>query len=421
MKPGRISVADNFLYFTELVSMPVLDLKGRRIGRVKDAALVPVVHSSRIDRFLVGGGDTWLTVRFDQVRSIALGKGICLSDELLVPYHDDEYVLRIARDLLDQQIIDVTGRKVVRVNDVTMNLRHDGIRDSLILADIDIGVRSMVRRVFQGVLPPRWIRRLQEPVPPKSIRWEFANVLEPDPLRRLRLNISYRNLEDMHPADLADIVEELSPAERESIFETIDSEAAADALSEVDPKMQASILESLEPEKAADIVEEMAPDEAADILSELEDETSEGILDEMDSEPKSDVVELLEFRDDRAGGMMNTEYVVLHDNASLTDAMSALKGNEELLESLNTLFLIDADERLTASIPLARLFVAPGNARLKDLASETLIQVTVDEKQDRVTELFDKYNLLTLPVVDEDGKLAGVITADDVISVLRQK
>ena len=414
-------MADNFLYFTELVSMPVLDLKGRRIGRVKDAALVPVVHPSRIDRFLVGGGDTWLTVRFDQIRSIALGKGISLSEEQLVPYHDDEYLLRIARDLLDQQIIDVTGRKVVRVNDVTMNIRHDGVRDSLTVADIDIGVRSIVRRVFQGVLPPRWIRRLQEPIPPNSIRWEFANVLEPDPLRRLRLNISYQKLEDMHPADLADIVEELSPAEREAIFETIDSEAAADALSEVDPKMQVSILESLEPEKAADIVEEMAPDEAADVLSELEDDTSEGILDEMDSAPKSDVVELLEFREDRAGGMMNTEYVVLHENASLTDAMSALKGNEDLLESLNTLFLIDADERLSAAIPLARLFIAPGNARLKDLASETLIQVSVDEKQDRVTELFDKYNLLTLPVVDEDGKLTGVITADDIISVLRQK
>ena len=415
-----IAVADNFLFFTELVSMPVLDLKGRRIGRVKDAALVPVVHPSRIDRLLVGGGDSWLTVRFDQVRSISLEKGITLSDEQLVPYHDDEYMMRIARDLLDQQIIDVTGRKVVRVNDVTMNVMNDGVRDFLAVADIDIGVRSIVRRVLQG-LPPRWVRRIQERIPPNSIRWEFANVLEPDPLRRLRLNISYQNLEDMHPADLADIVEELAPAEREAIFETIDSEAAAEALSEIDPKMQVSILEALEPEKAADIVEEMAPDEAADVLSELEEETSEEILEEMDSAPKSEVVELLEFKDDRAGGMMNTEYVVLHENASLADAMAALRGNEDLLESLNTLFLIDAEERLTAAIPLARLFIAPGDARLKDLASETLIQVTVDEKQDRVTELFDKYNLLTLPVVDEDGKLAGVITADDIISVLRQK
>jgi magnesium transporter len=310
----------------------------------------------------------------------------------------------------------------VRVNDITMGIVHDGVRDTLNVLEVDIGVRSILRRVFQGILPPTWIRRLQRAIPPNSISWEFANVVEPDPLRRLRLNISYTKLEQMHPADLADIVEELGPAEREAIFETIDSEAAADALSEVEnPKMQASILESLEPEKAADIVEEMAPDEAADLLSELEEETSEGILEEMDSAPKTEVRELLEFREDTAGGMMNTEYVSLHDAATVTDALSAFKGNEDLLENLNTLFLVDAEEHLSASIPLARLFIAAGSAPLKGLASDTLIQVTVDEKQDRVTELFDKYNLLTLPVVDEDGKLAGVITADDVISVLRQK
>jgi sporulation protein YlmC with PRC-barrel domain/flagellar motor switch protein FliG len=416
-------MADNLLFFTELLSMPVLDLKGRRIGRVKDAALVPLVHASRIDRLLVGGnGYSWLTVRYDQVRSIFMDDGIFLSDEVLVPYHDDEYVMRIGRDLLDQQIIDVNGRKVVRVNDVTMEVAKDRNHDVLLLKDVDIGVRSIFRRVFQGALPKMWIRSLTEPIPPNSISWEFANVVEPDPQRRIRLNISYAALEEMHPADLADIVEELGPAEREAIFETIDSEVAADALSEVeDPKMQANILESLEPEKAADIVEEMSPDEAADILSELEDQVSEDILEEMDTTDKTEVEELLEFREDTAGGMMNTEYVSLHQNASVADAMSALKGNEDLLEGLNTLILVDEDEKLTAVVPLARLFLASGDARLSDLASDTLIQVPVNEKQDRVTELFDKYNLLVLPVVDEDGKLAGVITADDIISVLRQK
>ena len=117
-------MADNFLFFTELLAMPVHDVKGRRIGKVKDAALVPLVHAARIDRILMGGGDAWLTVRYDQIRSITLAKGIYLSDEQLVPYHDDEYMLRIARDLLDQQIIDVTGRKVVRVTDVTMGIRQ---------------------------------------------------------------------------------------------------------------------------------------------------------------------------------------------------------------------------------------------------------------------------------------------------------
>jgi Mg/Co/Ni transporter MgtE len=265
------------------------------------------------------------------------------------------------------------------------------------------------------------VRKLQQPIPPNSIRWEFCNIVEADPQRRLRLNISHTLLEKLHPADLADIVEELSPDDREAIFTAIDSYVAAEALSEVDPKMQASILESLDKERAADIVEEMAPDEAADLLAELGEETSEEILEEMETEPKTEVRELLEFEEDTAGGLMNTEYVTLPQQATVMEGIAALKENEELLETLNTLFLIDDAGRLVGAVPVARLFVALPSAALRQLCSETLIKVTVDQKQDRVTELFDKYNVLTLPVVDEEGKLAGVVTADDVISVLRQK
>ncbi|HEV8146211.1 MAG TPA: CBS domain-containing protein, partial [Bryobacteraceae bacterium] len=232
--------------------------------------------------------------------------------------------------------------------------------------------------------------------------------------------ISNRLLEDMHPADLADIVEDLTPEHREAIFENIDSEVAADALSEVEPDIQARILESLETETAADIVEEMSPDEAADVLAELKEETSDEILEEMESQPKADVEELMEFDEDTAGGMMNTEYVALAEGATVADALSALRSNEELLENLNTLFLIDGEERLKGAVPLARLFLHEGATPLQSLAAETLISVNVDEQQDRVTETFDKYNLLTLPVLQDD-RLAGVITADDIISVLRHK
>ncbi|MGD1090545.1 MAG: CBS domain-containing protein [Bryobacteraceae bacterium] len=413
-------MADQFLFLTELLGLKVYDLKGRRIGVIKDAALVPLIDPVRVDRYLVGGGWTWLSIRHDQISSISL-EGIHLRDEILTPYHDDEYMLRMSRDLLDQQIIDAQGHKVVRVTDVTFDIRHENGGDVLWVLDIDVGIRSVFRRVVQGILPPRWVRRLQSRIPPRSIRWEFCNILEPDPQRRLRLNISNRLLEDMHPADLADIVEELSHQDREAIFENIDSEVAADALTEVDPDIQVSILESLETETAADIVEEMAPDEAADVLAELGDETSEEILEEMESEPKSEVRELLEFEEDTAGGMMNTEYVSLNENATVGDALAALKQNEELLETLNTLFLVDSEEHLKGVVPLARLFLHEGTTPLASLATEMLVDVPVQEQQDRITELFDKYNLLALPVVDEERRLSGVITADDIISVLRQK
>jgi len=412
---------DTLLYFTELLALPVYDLKGRLIGRVKDAAIVPLIDAARVDRYLVGaGGKTWLSVRFGQVASIALD-GIRLNDEVMVPYHSDEYMLRIGRDLLDQQIIDVNGRKVVRVNDVTFELRGGAGQDVLTILEVDVGIRSIVRRVLQGLVPRKAIRRMQRPISPNSISWEFCNIIEADPQRRLRLNISNDKLEGMHPADLAEIVEELGHDEREAIFETMDSEVAADALSELDPETQASILESLEPEVAADIVEEMSPDEAADALAELEQKTSDDILDQMEDAPGEEVRELLEFDEDSAGGMMNTEYVALPEAATVREAIEHLRGQEELLESVNVLFLVDADGVLKSAVPLARIFLAAGDTELRKLAPEKLRRASLDVKQNELTELFDKYNLITLPIVDGEGRLAGVVTADDIISVLRQK
>jgi magnesium transporter len=413
-------MADNLLFFTELTGLKVYDTRGRKIGRVKDAALVPLINPTRVDRFLMGGGWAWLTIRYDQVKSLSLD-GIFLKDEKLTPYHSDEYMLRIHRDLLDQQIIDAFGRKVVRVNDVTFEIRTEPGYQYLEVIEVDIGVRSIVRRLLQGVMPPKIVRTLQQPISPNSISWEHCNIVEPDPQRRLRLNISNQMLEQMHPADLADIVEELSPEDREAIIENIDAEVAAEALSEMDPDVQASILESLETEKAAEIIEEMSPDEAAHALAELEEETSSDILDEVTEETKTEVSELIEYDEHTAGFLMNTEYVAVAASATVHDAIEALKADEELLESLNTIFLIDTDGRLAGAVPLARLFIAPGSAPLLDLAFDTLIQVPVDEAENRVTEIFDKYNVLTLPVVDEDGKLTGVITADDIISVLRSR
>ena len=413
-------MADNILFFTELLGLKVYDLKGRRLGTIRDAALVPLVDAIRVDRYLLGGGWAWLTIRYDQIQSISLD-GIYLQDEQLVPYHGDDYMLRLGRDLLDQQIIDVHGRKVVRVTDITFETVQVEGRDELRMLEVDVGLRSIFRRIVQGVIPPKWTRKAMASIPPNSIRWEFCNIVEADPQRRLRLNITHNMLETMHPADLADIVEELSPEDREAIFETLNSEVAAEALSEVSPEIQASIIESLETEKAAEIIEEMSPDDAADILAELEKETSDEILEEMhsDAQEKQEVRELLEFSDDRAGGMMSTEFVALSRKATVADAVIAMRENEELIESLHTLFLIDGEDKLVGTVPVGRLFTAAEGALLETLKSDGLIKVDVGVHQDKVTEMFDKYSLLALPVVDAKGQLAGVITADDIISVLR--
>jgi Mg/Co/Ni transporter MgtE len=224
----------------------------------------------------------------------------------------------------------------------------------------------------------------------------------------------------MHPADLADIVEELGPSDREAIFGSLDSEAAAEALSEIDPDIQASILESLSEEKAADIIEEMSPDEAADILADMEEERSDAILEEMEEAPAHEVEELLEHREDSAGGLMTTEYVAVLNSVTVAAAIAAMPGHDYALESTNTIFLIDAEGRLTGAVPLARLFLGDPSVQLSSLQDDRLVSVPVKERQERVIEAFDKYNLVTLPVVDHANRLIGVITADDIIAVLRQ-
>lgn len=412
-------MAEEILYWTELIGLKVYDLKGRGIGTLRDAALVPLIDPVRVDRFLVGAGPGWLSIRYDQVKTIG-PDGIRLKDELLTPYHSDEYMLRMVRDLLDQQIIDAQGQKVVRINDITfLKEREDG-NDVLHILEIDIGLRSIVRRVLQGIVSPSIIRAVQSRIPPHSIRWEFCNMLEADPQRRVRLNISNKLLEKMHPADLADIVENLGHEDRVSIFNSVTAERAAELLSEVDPDIQSSIIESLGTDKAAAILEEMQPSEAADVLNELGEEQSEQILDEMEQADKEEVEELLEFRDDTAGGLMDPGFIALPENSTVAQAMEELKKNEEPLENLHDIFLVDEENRLRATVPLARLLFAAGDTPLKEFAIDPLLSIQPDEKQDRVAEVFDKYNLLTLPVVSETKELLGVITVDDVVALLRQ-
>jgi sporulation protein YlmC with PRC-barrel domain len=414
-------MADILLFLTELMGMKVYDLKGRRIARVRDAGLVPRADPARIDRFLVGGEWTWWTVRYDQVATITVD-GIHLRDEQLTPYHEDEYMLRIVRDLLDQQIIDVHGRKVVRVTDVTFEIRRANGHDELVVLEVDVGLRSVFRRLCAGLLPPRLIRRLMVHIQPHSIRWELCNIIEPDPQRRLRLNITHTRLESLHPADLADIIEKLSHEGREAIFASLDSEVAAETLSEVeDTKTQAAILESLDTDRAAEIVEEMDPDEAADVLAEMEEKTSEAILGEMDAEPKTDVEELLEFDEASAGGMMNSDFMALPDFATGADALRIIRENPEHIDTLTTIFLQDQDGRLTGTLPVARLLLAEATTPVKALAATDIVSVPVTEHRRRVAELMDKYNLMALPVVDESGHLVGTITIDDIISILRQE
>ena len=332
-----------------------------------------------------------------------------------------EGLFLLERDLLDQQVIDVFGRKVVRVNDVELHQESAANRLVLKVESVDIGARGAVRRLLKGVVPSAALRALLRSIPARPIPWDFVDLIETDPARRVKLKISHERLAKLHPADIADIVEDLAPDEREAVFETLDEEVAAEALEEVEPKVQKAIVESLDSDRAADIVEEMEPDAAADLLDNLEEDRTSEILLEMAPEERKEMVELLEFKEDTAAGRMNTEYLALNVSATTHGAVEALRHFEGGVETVSTLYLVDSHGTLAGAVPLAKIVLADRETPLLALTQEPLISTHagVDEKE--VAELFDKYNLLTLPVVDDDKRLTGVITSDDVISLLRAK
>jgi len=403
---------------SELLGATVRDASGAVRGRVREIAVAPQDHPTRIAYLIVRtSGGEW-AVPPDALKSAGASVRAANDASQWVRYTPSDGVLLLKRDLLDQQIIDIHGRKVVRVNDVELESTPVNSHLLLNIVSVDVGARGAIRRLSKGLVPSFTLRALLERIPPRVIPWEYVDLLETDPARRVKLKIAYEGLARLHPADIADIVEDLAPAEREAVFETIDEEVAAEALEEIDPDIQVSIVESLDKDRAADIVEEMDPDAAADLLGELREEQSGEILKEMEPEERQEVTQLLEFGEHTAAGRMTTEFVAVPDTASVDDAIDALKTFEGSREALATIYLTGAGRKLMGAVPLVKIAISPPTLQLAEL-SESFVACARDTPQSEVAALFDKYNLITLAVVDEHGRLAGIITADDVITMLR--
>ncbi len=423
--------------FSSLLGAPVYDSSGAMAGRVREMAMSPRHDPAHVSDIIVkaSGGDRLLS---------AHGARIAESGAISAPGKVDEWpplvssegLLLLERDLLDQQIIDVSGRKVVRVNDLGLFLEKtedridhqagersysNGCSFKIRVGRVDIGLRGAVRRLLKGLVPRKALEAFTAGMPERSIPGEAVDLIETDPSRRVHLKLEYERLSKLHPADIADILEELAPAAREAVFESLDDEVAAEALEEIDPKLQVELMRSIDSDKAADIVEEMDPDAAADLLGDLPEETSEEILEEMEPEEREEVTELLAFEENTAAGRMTTEYLSVPPEATVADAIEKLRAFEGAPESIGTIFLVDSDDILAGAVPLIALVLSPPNSQLSTLARDPLIFCESGASEKEVTEIFDKYNLNTLPVVDEQKRLTGVVTADDVISILRAK
>ena len=404
----------------------VVDAQGSTFGHVREFAVAPSVDAAHVHGIVLKlasakHGDRPSLIPVTQLQLTASGAMQLRETARPTPLPNDESYLLLERDLLDQQIIDVHGHKVVRVNDVDLvweNCQEDGPDLSLRIAEVEVGIRGAIRRLLKG-LPREPVNSIASRFGTSVIPWDFVDLIDRDPARRVRLKIEQDRLSKMHPSDLADILEELAPAERQALFSSLDEEVAAEALEEVKPKMQQSLIETLDSEQIAGIVEEMDPGAAADLLSELTDERSEAILEEMDPEERQEVEDLLEFSGNSAAGRMTTEYVALPVTAIVDQAIDALRDFEGDIETITDIYLLDEEERIAGLIPLVQLLLAKAEAQLSTLPQGHIVTCDVDANGRKVAELFDKYNLRSLPVVDHHGRLVGVVHAEQVIALLR--
>ena len=406
---------------TALLGTPVTDAKGQLRGRLKDVAVATGADGGAVAGLVLKTRDGLQLVPAQDVMETPAGTLELRSVEALAPLRDESNFLLLQRDLVDRQIIDINGRKVVRANDVDLEWSGAGAAPGLRVTEVEVGLRGAFRRVFKGILPRARLESVSRKFPARAIPWQFVDVIEPDPARRVKLRIEHDRLAEIHPSELADILEDLAPAERQAVFTSLDEGVAAETLEEVEPKLQKALLERLDEERIADIVEEMDPGAAADLLSELPEDKSDAILEEMEPEERQEVAELLEFDEHSAAGCMTTEFVYLGADATVAQAVQALRSFDGDPEGITEVFLLGEKRELRGAVPLARLVMAQPETRLSVLTDARVLSCPANTKQNELAEIFDKYNLHALPVVDAQGRMVGVVQAEQVISFLREK
>jgi flagellar motility protein MotE (MotC chaperone)/sporulation protein YlmC with PRC-barrel domain len=410
----RMSGRSVMVHLSEVLGLPVLDSEGSRIGKVDDLR----VDSQRfvVDSVLIKKHRTRSRVAWSSIASFSPEhRRVALSEGASVTTWEgpEPEMLCLRREVLDRQIIDTQGRKVVRVNDIV--LEPSG--DTLVLKRVEVGLAGAVRSTLAGWLSPRLLRRLADGLSQQGIPWDYVGMVEPGSAR-IRLKV-HQQLAKMHPADLADILEDLGRVQRKEIVAALDPETAAQALSEAERSVQAAVVEALHVDRAADVLEEMPPDEAADILGDLPEERLQAVLDAMEEEDAEEVRELLAFREDSAGGLMNSEFFQAKAAWTVGETLAMVqKVDDDLIEEMDEIPLVDDEGKLVGIVPLVRLIRAPGGRPVTEYMRRDTRALTTAAPFKDVVERFEKYHLKALAVVDDLGDLKGIINIEDVLSRL---
>jgi magnesium transporter len=402
------------IFLSEVYKKPVLDQAGEEVGKLKDLivgagepfpAVTALVASDGKGTFIL----PWDIVNLFNRRVISVNALL----RNLGPASVSPTDLLICRDVLDKQIVDINGAKLVRVND----LRLGDIKGRLCLVAADIGLGGLLRRLGIEARGEKLFSLFHYKLQQRLIGWHYLQPIEPK-LTRLTLTMDRQTVPTLHPADLAQIISEVSQRERAAIFGSLDVETAAEALHELEPRVQADIIDDMSNERASDILERMPPDEAADVLGDLPEAKAQQLINLMEKEEAEDVQELLEHEEDTAGGLMTTEYLAFPPDMTVEDAVKEMRLEAPDVETIYYLYILDDEERLLGVLSLKNLILAAPDAILKDVMIAPAKTLPIDAGEKDVAEFISKYNLLAAPVVDEHGVLRGIVTVDDVVDFL---
>ena len=399
------------LFVSDILKKPILDPKGEELGKVRDIVVIkgepfPKVSALIVERKKRLFNLPWNNLNIFNKRIISAQ----IYSDLLQHYDYSETDLLIVRDIFDKQIVDANGVKVVRVNDVKL----EGFDSAAILVAVDVGMRGIMRRLGVERGGEDMMRLFKKHLPYNLISWNYIQPLEPK-LTKISLTVPRQMVSELHPADIADIISQVSHKQGASFFKGLDVETAAEALSELQPDVQAAIITGMDTDSAADIIEEMPPDEAADVLSDLPVDKAKEILEHIEKDEAEDIQELLSHEEDTAGGLMTNQFIAYRPDILVKDAIEKFRKDAEEVETVYYLYVTDADEKIMGVISLRDLILAPLDVRLSDIMKTKLKIVSPDTDEIEVAEIVSKYNLVAIPVVDSEGYMLGIVTIDDVV------
>lgn len=406
------------IYFSELLNRPVRDAENRKVGSLRDLVVsVDSVFPTVVAVILQGRGlplgRETLNIPWSQITNLE-ERELYLSVPLaqLQTYQPREGELLLGRDILDKQILDTQGRRIVKVND----LKLAQIRGVARLIGVDVSLAGFLRRLGMQ----RVGRLLPIKLPERLVTWNYVEPLESE-VSDVRLKIPYSKLAELHPADIADILEQMDVEEGVSLLQSLSDQTAAEVLTEVEPPFQADLVEEMDAQRASDLLEIMPPDEATDILGDLSHPKADQILSHMEPEEAAEVRGLLRYHERTAGGLMTTEVFKIPKSLSAEEAIALLRQKAPQAEMIYYLFVVDGEDRLVGVVSLRDLVTAGPETRLEEILNEDVIKVRLDTDQEEVAQVIAKYDLLAVPVVDEGGRLMGMVTVDDVIDVLEEE